>query len=305
MKALRDEPDTGAVGPLLLYPDSERVQHVGVAFNPGNHVEHLYAYFPADHPAVRRRRHVQALTGAALLLERGLFQKCGGFWREYVNGLEDLDLSCQIRRLGHKLRCVPESVIHHLTSQTPGRYDHDTHNAQVLNRRCAGCFAPDLHRLARRDGFELALTPWLDTYLRLPPEREAELDAANTPFTPAGHWETLAREPLWPRGYTELADHLEAHGNEVEASYLRFLHAFFFPGLESLGRLAKSARAASRLDLVEEAATKMARVKAILNQPEELLARARALRDWAGRAGEAELAALYDDWLARQGQGQP
>lgn len=63
----------GAVGPLLLFPVTDRVQHVGVAFRPEKEGAHLYEQFPGDHPLVHVKRSLQAITGAALLIPRALF----------------------------------------------------------------------------------------------------------------------------------------------------------------------------------------------------------------------------------------
>ena len=166
LEAFQEDPRLGGAGPLLTYPDTARVQHLGVAFSPTLGLEHLYSQFPSSHPVVGRKRFVQALTGAALFMPASLFQACDGFFAGYVNGSEDLDLCCRLRQQGKRLRCAPKSRIHHLESRTPGRFDHDDANAALLRERCAGGFAPDLHHWTAQDGFEIALTPWLDTYVR-------------------------------------------------------------------------------------------------------------------------------------------
>jgi GT2 family glycosyltransferase len=122
--------DVGMAGPLLAYPDSassygERVQHLGVACMPQLHPTHLYEYFPIEHPVVRKKRALQFLTGAAILLPKNIFCEAGMFCEEYVNGGEDLDRSVQVRKCGYSIVIVPESKIYHLLSQTPGRHDHE------------------------------------------------------------------------------------------------------------------------------------------------------------------------------------
>ena len=161
LAALHDSDRLGAVGPLLLYPESDRVQHLGIAFNPGLATEHLYANFPAAHPAVQAPRRLQAITGAALLIPKDLFMAAGGFYEGYQNGCEDIELCGRLHDLGKEVNIAPKSRIIHLESQTPGRSDHDLDNFKLLNERCKGYFGPDLHKLAKQDGFELGLTPWL------------------------------------------------------------------------------------------------------------------------------------------------
>lgn len=301
LRALDADTRLGAVGPLLLYPDTDRVQHCGIAFTPSLATEHLYANFPSAHPAVATPRPLQAITGAALLLERGGFARCGGFHEGYRNGSEDLELCWRLKEQGRKVACVPESRVYHLESRTPGRRDHDAANAARLNRRCSGCFAPDLHRLARRDGFELALTPWLETYLTLPAVRTAELTAAHTDFDPGRCWQTLQAEPLWQPGYELLAAFLEAHGRHTEASGVRLLHCYFFPGLPGYRRLALTAAQAGNAELAGQAARKVEHVSGLLEDPEPLVRKARGLARWARRAGERHVGALYEGWLADLG----
>lgn len=89
------------MGPLLLYPHSDknqhRVQHLGVVFCPQKNVSHLYELFPATHSLVRTERSVQVLSAAALLLRRSLLLTLDGFDPGYMNGFEDLELCARIR----------------------------------------------------------------------------------------------------------------------------------------------------------------------------------------------------------------
>lgn len=201
LDAFFEWPSCGASGPLLLYPDRDCIQHLGVTFTPTNHVTHLYHCLPATHPVVSVRRELQAITGAALMIPAEIFGRAGRFWEEYRNGYEDLDLCWQIRTLGLKLRCVPESRIYHLTSQTPGRFDAESHNAHVLARRSQGAFHPDMHRFAHADGYELRLTPTLTANIvRVRPEDETKgfgLDRL---------WAEIQAEPLWEEGYERLVE---------------------------------------------------------------------------------------------------
>lgn len=200
-EALASRPKLGAVGPLLLYPEQDRVQHLGVTFTPTNHVTHLYHYFPSTHPVVMRERNLQAITGAALMIPTGVFRQAGQFWEEYRNGYEDLDLCWNIRSQGLALRCEPRSRVYHLTSQTPGRFDAESHNAQVLARRCQGAFYPDMHRFAHDDGYELRLTPTLTANIvHVRPEDETK------GFAMDRLWVEILAEPLWEKGYERLIE---------------------------------------------------------------------------------------------------
>jgi GT2 family glycosyltransferase len=303
IRSLQAASAPGMVGPLLLFPEDGRVQHCAVAFAPTLEVQHLYSHFPGDHPAPNAPRHVQALSGAALLLDKNLFFRCGGFHEGYKNGFEDLDLCCTLRKMGLRLACVPQSVIHHLTSQTPGRNDNDSANARLINARHPGGFAPDLHKLAMADGFLPALSPVLEMYLRLPDEREAALTQS---FTRNFDAERCARrllaEPLWMRGYELLAEHLEARGAWMQAAEWRLQQTRQFP----LPRIAKAlAIAAARAGMEQVAQAAAQQVQEYLSKIADSAALARqadALATWGRNADDAVIAELYGGWLAAQGK---
>jgi len=299
MQGLRTSAGLGMVGPLLLFPETKRVQHCAVAFEPTLEVQHLYFQFPGDHPAPNAPRQVQAISGAALLLDKELFFRCGGFHEGYKNGFEDLDLCCSLRKMGLRLACVPQSVIYHLASQTPGRNDHDGANARLINERHPGACVPDLHKFAMEDGFVPALSPALEFHLRLPDEREAALTEA---FTRNFDAERCARrlwtEPLWMQGYELLAGHLETRGEWVQAVTWRLRQAMHFP----LPKVTKAlALAAARAGMEQAAQDAMQQTRDILAKAADsaaLAKQANTLSRWGQNAGDPVIAELYGAWLA-------
>ena len=289
----------GMVGPLLLFPDDRRVQHCAVAFAPTLEVQHLYFHFPGDHPAPNASRQAQAISGAALLLDRKLFFRCGGFHEGYKNGFEDLDLCCSLRKMGLRLACVPQSVICHLAGRTPGRNDHDSANARLINTRHPGGFVPDLHKLAMADGFLPALSPALEVYLRLPDEREAALTES---FTRTFDAERCARrlwaEPLWMRGYELLAEYLETRNEWIEAAEWRLQQARQFPLSRVSKALAITAARAGMEQVAQAAARQTQEMLTKAAGKAALAKQANALMQWGRNAEDAVIAELYGDWLA-------
>lgn len=139
LSALVDEvkahPDVAIVGSKLLYQD-RTVQHAGVAVDRRSHTPyHIYRGFAETHPAVNKRRELNAVTGACLLIRRPLFRDVGGFDEGYLNGFEDVDLCFKVRERGHAIVYQPKSVVFHLESQTPGRKQHDAENGRRLMQR--------------------------------------------------------------------------------------------------------------------------------------------------------------------------
>lgn len=112
------------IGAKLLYPDGT-VQHAGVAFGTDRLPRHVYAGFPADHPAVSRSRPFQAVTGACMLVRRQAWERNGGFDTAYVNGLEDTDFCLRVGEEGGGVRFCHEAVLTHLESPTRGRRGAD------------------------------------------------------------------------------------------------------------------------------------------------------------------------------------
>jgi hypothetical protein len=295
----------GMVGPLLLFPDSGRVQHCAVAFAPTLEVQHLYFQFPGDHPAPNAQRQAQAISGAALLLDRQLFFRCGGFYEGYHNGFEDLDLCCCLRKMGLRVACVPQSVICHLTSQTPGRNDHDSANARLINERHPGAFVPDLHKLAMADGFMPALSPSLELYLRLPDEREAALTETFTRSFDAGRCaRRLWAEPLWMRGYDLLAGRLEARGEWAQAAEWRLQQARQFPLPQVTKALALAAARAGEDQIAQAAAQQTQDQLDKAADSAALAHKATALARWGRNAGDEVIAGLYEAWLNRRSAGE-
>lgn len=297
LDALQNDPGLGAVGPLLLYPQSGRIQHMGVAMSL-QRLTHLYAQFPADHPVTAGSRPLQAITAAAFLVPSALFRDCGGFFQEYRNGFEDLELCLRIRQHGKRLACIPQSRVIHLESQTPGRNRYDMSNSRLFNERCGEGFHPDLHRHAALDGFVPGLTPDLGMQLSLNPDRA--LAFADLLEDPERAYPLLLAEPLWQEAYEPVIRFLQTHGREAEALDLLLLEVEFFPAPASYLRLAKAATRARQPQLAEQAAGVMkAQAERAADAP-RLLAQAKGLLAGAQKNGDDTLEALLRGWLARR-----
>lgn len=215
LAALMADKTLGAVGPLLLYPD-DTVQHLGVAYGAEGPT-HVYRGFPKDHPVVHTPRELQAITGAALMIGADLFIACGGFYTEYKNGYEDIDLCVQIQKRRKKVRCIPESVIYHLESQTPNRKEGEEDNVKLFTRKCARNVYIDLHAHALADGFEPFVADTLGIGVRLRKEDDAALSKAANNKSVEFCFHLVSQNPLWGRGWEMLAAWLEKSGKMAEA----------------------------------------------------------------------------------------
>ena len=284
-------PHVRAVGPLLLYPDGT-CQHCGVSFSPLYTLCHLYEGFPGDHPALRRVHPLQALTGAALLLPRAVFQEAGGFHEGYRNGYEDLDLCLNLHSHGAKLRLAGQSLLYHHTSRTPGRFDRDKENAALFSSRWGEKIQPDLHIQAAVDGYEVRLGPTGRTYLILPPARMQALEADAATMTVEDGIRLLREEPLWLGGWRRLADLLQRQGEEVRALEILQRASRFFPLPDIWQPLHRLALRCGQTELA-------ASVEREAHGDDPSRKRALIQRYWqeARRRRQAPLAAIYERWL--------
>lgn len=140
VKEVQSDPAVAVVGSKLLY-ENNTVQHAGVAIDRNNLTPyHIYAGFAGDHPAVNKRRELNAVTGACLLIRRSVFAELGGFDEGFRNGFEDIDLCLKVREKQGRIIYQPRSVLYHLESQTPGRKLHDQENGRRLSQRWGHCW---------------------------------------------------------------------------------------------------------------------------------------------------------------------
>lgn len=304
LRAAFEDARLGAAGPLLLYPDGT-AQHCGVIFSPFFKVSHIYEHFPGNHPILRKKRPLQAITGAALMVRGQLFSECGGFFEGYQNGFEDVDLCYALTGRGYRLAVVGESVLYHHTSQTPGRFEHDLQNGSLFLQRRLRQIRPDMHRLARLDGYEMRIDPTLFCSLALPETRERELDAtfSGTTFDAAACAAQLEREPLWRGGWLLLMDHLEAAERWSEALTTGVRAMRFFSQPEVKRRLLRLLRKQGlREEMAQLAHVMEADMRAAQKDDPTRRARVQRMRRKACAEDDAYLAELLGGWLERYGQ---
>jgi hypothetical protein len=243
LASFEETPRLGAVGPLLLFPESGRVQHLGVAFRPDREAIHLYEQFPADHPLVHVKRPLQAITGAALAIPRSLFLQSGAFFEGYKNGYEDFDLCFCLRRLGYKVSCCTKSKIYHLSSKTVGRFSCESSNRNIFLNRFSNDIVHDLSNIITKDGYLVTQDILGRMFFKLRNERRDELmDMIKYNQSLGFIWEVICKEPLFIDGYDLLSRTLESCGEWSHACGVRFLRVHFSPTVSSYRKLLNAAK---------------------------------------------------------------
>ena len=132
----RQRPDTGAVGAKLLYPDGRLQEAGGIIWQDASGWNFGRLEDQAA-PAYNYVREVDYCSGAALMVERAVFDRLGGFDPRYAPAYyEDTDLCFRLRKIGLKTLYQPEARVVHHEGTSHGR---DTavgvKSYQVVNRR--------------------------------------------------------------------------------------------------------------------------------------------------------------------------
>lgn len=124
----------GIVGMKLLFPSEEqlekaeinprirpagKVQHVGMFTNLHGMFLHMYVGWDADHPKVMQVRDAYAVTGAALMIKRAIWNNAGGYYEGYGMGnWEDVDLCLTVREMGYNIIVEQKAVAIHYVGAT-------------------------------------------------------------------------------------------------------------------------------------------------------------------------------------------
>jgi GT2 family glycosyltransferase/radical SAM superfamily enzyme YgiQ (UPF0313 family) len=142
------------VGAKLLYPNG-RVQHAGVAFNKNGIGYHIFKNFPGDTPAVNKKRFMQCVTAACMLVSKQLFNELEGFDEQFQNGFEDVDFCLRAGQSGKRVLYTPDAVVIHHEEQSEGRKQHDRENMQLYLTRWQGLVHSDDEKLYAAEGFSV------------------------------------------------------------------------------------------------------------------------------------------------------
>jgi GT2 family glycosyltransferase len=105
----------GIVGAKLLYPQTGRIQHFGVAFSKTRKF-HPYTHMSADHPLVSTPTEFQAVTFALCGFRRKILDQIGWLDTLYCNGCEDIDFSLRVYKAGYRLIVPSEIASYHWES---------------------------------------------------------------------------------------------------------------------------------------------------------------------------------------------
>jgi GT2 family glycosyltransferase len=145
-------PEAAVVGAKLLFPN-DTIQHAGVAIGLDARPHHIYAGFPADHPATSVSRRFQVVTAACALFRREPWRELGGLDLAFLNGWEDVDYCLRAGEAGYEVHYCAESVVYHFESATRNLVsDAERANQELFARRWRDKIVPDDYRYYWQDG---------------------------------------------------------------------------------------------------------------------------------------------------------
>ncbi len=156
------QPDVGAVGAKLLYPDG-RIQHAGVILGLGGLAAHSHRLFRSDDAGYLGRlvltQELSAVTAACMVLRKVLFEKVGGFnEKDLPIAYNDVDLCLRLRTTGYRIVWTPHALLYHHESASRGL--EDTPHKQ-------GRFAKETDYMRGKWGDKLLVDPFYNPNLTL------------------------------------------------------------------------------------------------------------------------------------------
>jgi GT2 family glycosyltransferase len=120
-----EQPDVGAAGALLLYPD-RKVQHCGIALGFRGTADHVMrgvdSTIDGYAGSLAHARECAAVTAACMMMRKSLFEEVGGFDEHYFTAYQDVDLCLRLHARGKRNVYTPRAVLVHHESHTRKSY---------------------------------------------------------------------------------------------------------------------------------------------------------------------------------------
>ncbi|MGH7155634.1 MAG: glycosyltransferase, partial [Acetobacteraceae bacterium] len=135
LAVLRERPEAGAVGSMLLYPDGRLQEAGGIIWNDGSGMNYGRGDDP-DKPVCNYLREVDYCSAALLMVRRDLWEELGGFDEAFAPAYyEDTDLAFRLRTRGYKVLYQPRSRVVHLEGVSHGvNTAHGVKRHQLINQ---------------------------------------------------------------------------------------------------------------------------------------------------------------------------
>lgn len=111
-----NDPEVGIVAPRLVFPDG-RIQHAGAVLGLYGAADYPWVGVAMDEPGhlglLAYAREVSAVSGAALLIRRTLFERLNGMDEAYAIAYGDIDLCLRAAQAGYRCIWTPHATLMH------------------------------------------------------------------------------------------------------------------------------------------------------------------------------------------------
>ncbi|MCM1989284.1 glycosyltransferase family 2 protein [Oceanirhabdus seepicola] len=123
MVSIIERKEVGIVGAKLYYSD-DTIQHAGVILGIGGVAGHVYKHFDRNSVGksakLKVSQNFSAVTGAAMLIKRKVFEEVNGFDENYEVAFNDVDLCLRVRKKDYNIVWTPYAEFYHYESKTRG-----------------------------------------------------------------------------------------------------------------------------------------------------------------------------------------
>lgn len=127
MLGLAQQPQVGAVGAMLYYPD-DTIQHAGVIVGLGGYAAHSHKYARRGGSGYMFRlstvQDLSAVTGACMLIKASVFDELDGLDESFSVAFNDVDFCLRVRRAGYHVLWTPYAQLYHYESKSRGSDEH-------------------------------------------------------------------------------------------------------------------------------------------------------------------------------------
>ena len=127
MVSLALQPNAGAIGARLLYPD-DTLQHAGVTLGMGGVAGHPHCHLPKTHHGYFCRANLtqsfSAVTAACLIIRKDIYTEVEGLNEADLRvAFNDVDFCLRVREVGYRNIWTPFAELYHHESATRGSED--------------------------------------------------------------------------------------------------------------------------------------------------------------------------------------
>jgi len=171
------QPDVGAVGARLWYPD-DRLQHGGVILGIGGVAGHAHHLLKPEESGYFSRavlaQDLSAVTAACLLVRTRVYREVGGLDEQLAVAFNDVDFCIRVRDAGYRNVWTPYAQLYHHESATrgsdlsPGKRERFAREVMFMQDRWGDtllndpAYNPNLSLVGNDRCFATALAPRID-----------------------------------------------------------------------------------------------------------------------------------------------